>query len=238
MKILAVDSSSITASAALTDDKKVVSEFFVNAGLTHSQTLAPMIDYAVKTSGYSLQDIDLFAVTNGPGSFTGLRIGVSTVKAMSLALGKPCVGVSSLFALAMNFRTEGAVVCACMDARRGQLYNALFKMQNGYPVKLTGDRAITVTELVDELSRFEGDVIEIVGDGGLICYNEASKVLPQDVRFLPEKNRYIKASELAAPALEKFMAGEYTDACGLSLNYIRVSQAERLRKEKEQKIKS
>ncbi len=229
MKILAVDSSSITASVALVENEKIISEFFINAGLTHSETLAPMIDSVLKNSKINPQEIDLFAVTNGPGSFTGLRIGVSTIKAMAIALGKPCIGVSSLYALAQGSWNSQSVICACMDARRDQLYNAIFRIQDEKIIRLIEDRAIFVENLIADLRNLN-EKIEFVGDGAAICYNNITRNFPGILVL--EKSRYIKASNVAFAAKEMYDRGGASDPCALSLNYIRIPQAERLLKEK------
>lgn len=233
MKILAVDSSSITASVALVEDEKIISEFFMNSGLTHSETLAPMIEAVLKNSKIKPQEIDLFAVSNGPGSFTGLRIGVATIKAMALATNKPCIGISSLYALALNAGYSNSIVCACMDARRSQLYNALFKIDGDKIIRLTEDRAISVENLITELRNFD-EKTEFVGDGAVVCYNSTEKNLLH--ALAPEKNRYIKASSIAFAAKEMYSNGGVFDSCDLLLNYIRVPQAERLLKENKLKV--
>ena len=233
MKILAVDSSSVTASVALVEDKKIISEFFMNAGLTHSETLAPMVESVLTNAKTKLSEVDLLAVSNGPGSFTGLRIGASIVKAMALAAGKPCVGVSSLYALAQSSWNSESVICACMDARRDQLYNALFKVQGEKIIRLTEDRAISVENLIAELQNL-GEKIEFVGDGAVICYNSTGK--NSLCTLTPEKNRYIKASGVAFAAKEIYNNDAVSDLCDLSLNYIRIPQAERLLKENKLKI--
>ena len=233
MKILAVDSSSVTASVALVEDEKIISEFFMNAGLTHSETLAPMIDAVLKNSKTNPPEIDLFAVTTGPGSFTGLRIGVATIKAMALATNRPCIGISSLYALAMNSEFSNSIVCACMDARRSQLYNALFRIDGEKIIRLTEDRAISVENLITELRNFD-EKIEFVGDGALICYNSIGK--NSLCTLMPEKSRYIRASSVAFVAKEFYSSGVSYGPCDLSLNYIRVPQAERLLAENKLKI--
>ncbi len=233
MKILAVDSSSVTASVALIEGKKIISEFFMNAGLTHSETLAPMIESVLINSKTKPEEVDLFAVSNGPGSFTGLRIGMATVKAMSLATNKECVGISSLYALAWNFSNFNSVICACMDARRGTLYNALFKIQHGKITRLTKDRAISTEDLTTELQNLN-EKIEFVGDGAAICYNSIADKL--NCTLIPEENRYIKASNIAFAASKIYSSGAISNACDLSLNYIRIPQAERLLRENKLKI--
>ena len=233
MKILAVDSSSITASVALTEDKNVISHFFVNAGLTHSQTLAPMIDNLLKCSGVSVKDIDFYAVSNGPGSFTGLRIAVSIVKAMALVNNKPCLGISSLYSLALNSKKRNSIVCPCIDARRDQVYNALFEAHDYRIKRLTNDRIISVSELADELKK-TNNFIEIVGDGAIKCYNNIiSGGYNLECRLLPQSERYINAINIAKIAYDEYSSGmKAVDANELDINYISIPQAQRVLEKK------
>ena len=131
MKILSVDSSAKTASVAVTDGTTLLSECFVNAGLTHSRTLMPMVDNALSQADLKIENIDAICVNAGPGSFTGIRIGVAAVKGLALATDKPCSGVSTLESIAYNFIDEDAIICAAMDARCNQVYAALFNVENG-----------------------------------------------------------------------------------------------------------
>ncbi len=221
MRILAVDSASKTASAAVLEDNNIITEFFMNAGLTHSQTLAPMIDSALKNSKISLKEIDIFAVTCGPGSFTGLRIGMSTVKGMALVLDKPCVPVSSLRAMAYNFLGESCIVCACMDARREQLYNAIFEINDNKVIRLTEDRTIAASELVEELKNCK-DEIKLVGDRAVLCYNNfLDSADYENVSVVPERSRYIKASGLGLAALDEYQKGNIVSAEELTPVYER-----------------
>ncbi len=232
MKILAVDSSSITVSVAITEDESIVSEFFMNAGLTHSQTLAPMIDAVLKNSNTQPKDIDLYAVTNGPGSFTGLRIGAATIKAMAFANNKPCVGISPLEALAYNSDAGNVLICACMDARCDQVYTALFESKNGVISRITEDSADLISNLTEKLKKTNKNV-EFVGDGAVSCYNRII-VSGQREKYsvLPEHNRFIKAGNVARLALKKYRNGEVCTAQDLTLNYLRVPQAERQLRER------
>lgn len=228
MKILAVDSSSVTASVAILEDNKIISEFFINAGLTHSQTLAPMIESALINSATEISDIDLFSATIGPGSFTGLRIGLATIKGMALALNKPCVGVSSLLAAAYNLKDYNGIICACMDARREQVYNAIFKANNRKIERITEDRAISIQELEDELSKYS-DNIKLVGDGAEMCYNtmlDNEKV--RNIELASENQRYIRGSMVGIASFDAYNKGKISNAVDISLNYLRLSQAERM----------
>ncbi len=228
MKLLAVDSSSLTASVAVIEDEKIIAEFFINAGLTHSQTLAPMIDGVIKNLSLKLDELDFFAVTNGPGSFTGLRIGMATIKGMALALGKPCVGVSSLLAAAYGLKDFYGIVSACMDARRGEVYNAVFKSSGAAISRLTEDRSISIDQLAEEFKNYNCK-IKLVGDGAEMCYN----ILARDyklsqIELTSEGQRYVRASQVGFAALKDYISGKLVTAANIKPNYLRVSQAERL----------
>ena len=227
MKILAVDSSSVTASVAVVDGGKVISEFFMNAGLTHSETLAPMIDAALRNSHTEPEDIDLYAVTTGPGSFTGLRIGAAIVKGMAFACAKQCVGISSLEALAYNTYMDNGIVCACMDARCNQVYTALFEVKDGKILRITEDKADMISDLSEQLNRIDKN-IEFIGDGAEICYNSTVGSENADKYFLaPQYNRYVQGHNISRVAVKKYETGEVCSADQLSLNYLRIPQAQR-----------
>ena len=179
--LLSVDSSAVTASAALTDKAKVINSEFVNAGLTHSETLLPMIKRVMGTHSFS--ELDAIAITAGPGSFTGVRIGVATAKGIAFNDNIPCISVSTLEAIAYNFADTDCIVCAVMDARRMQFYNALFEIKNGVVTRLCDDRAISLDDLRNELETL-GRVI-IAGDGAKLCYDN----LQLDNAALAEEDR-------------------------------------------------
>ena len=168
MKILALESSAVSASVALTEDEKLVAQSFQNCGLTHSRTLLPMVENLLANCGVSLADVDAIAVAHGPGSFTGVRIGVATVKGLALGADKPCLGVSTLEAMAWGARALGGNLCCVMDARAGQVYNALFTVEDGRVRRLCDDRAIKLTELAEEIGEAP---YFLVGDGADLCYN-------------------------------------------------------------------
>ena len=227
MKILALETSAIAASVAVCEDEALIAQSFQRTGLTHSATLMPMLEAMLKNSGMTLNEIDLIAVAAGPGSFTGLRIGVSAAKGLAWPLDKPSVGVSTLEAMAWQMVGMKGVVCAAMDARRQQVYNALFDLQDGKPVRLTPDRAISLEELSSELAMIENNQI-LVGDGALLCYNAfQSKGYP--VQIAPAHLQFQSAWGVARCALEQARTGQLTDAAGLIPNYHRLSQAERER---------
>ena len=164
--LLSMDSSAVTASVALTDGDEIIKSEFVNSGLTHSETLLPMI--ARVMDGHKYSELDGIAITAGPGSFTGVRIGVATVKGLAFNDDIPCYSVSTLEAIAYNFLDENAVVCAVMDARRMQFYNALFRVQNGKVERLCDDRAISIEDLRSDLKQY--DKVIIAGDGANLCF--------------------------------------------------------------------
>ncbi len=229
MLILSVDSSASPASVCLYDDK-VLAEYYINVGLTHSQTLTAMIESVLKVTDTKVEDIDLYAVNNGPGSFTGIRIGVSAVKGMAYAQCKPCVAVSSLHSMALNLISENAVICACMDARRHQVYNALFRIANGQVERLTDDRAIGIEALSDELAQMSESII-LVGDGAQLVYNSIEE--NNMIRLAPENLRFQRASSTAMIAAEKAKNRDMVSASSLMPSYLRLSQAERERIEKQ-----
>lgn len=226
MLILAFESSAKAASAALVRDGKLISQYSQCSGLTHSRTLLPMAEDMLKNTELTLKDVDCLAVAHGPGSFTGIRIGVSTVKGLAWALDKPCVGVSTLEALAWNGVCAGGYVCPVMDARRYQVYNALFAIKDGVPVRLTEDRPIALTELMEEVRALDAPVL-LLGDGTEL----AAKAFAENgvpYAAASENIRWQSAWGVAMAAQDKPL----TDADGLLPVYLRLSQAERERLER------
>ena len=209
MLILAFESSAKAASVALCRDGHLLSQYSQCSGLTHSRTLLPMAEDMLKNAELALQDVDLIAVAHGPGSFTGIRIGVSTVKGLAWAGDKPCVGVSTLEAMAWHGLAAGGVVCPVMDARRSQVYNALFKVENGKPVRLCEDRPIALSQLAEKYLR----------EQGLAC------------TVAPENLRWQSAWGVAMAAMDKTPG----NADALLPVYLRLSQAERERQERMKK---
>lgn len=233
MKILSLDSSATSASVCLydTESDKIIGEFFINTKLTHSQTLVPMIDAMLSCTKSTLDDVDCFAANVGPGSFTGIRIGVSVVKGMAMPLDKPCVDVSTLECMAYNLiDREDVVVCACMDARRNQVYNALFSIEDGTVKRLCDDRAIAIDDLYTQLRDISKPIV-LVGDGANLCYSY--KPQDFDLELACERNRYQRASSLALCAIEKIKNNDVKNAQSLMPAYLRPSQAERERINKE-----
>lgn len=214
--LLSVDSSAVTASVALTDGEKVIKSEFINAGLTHSETLLPMIKRVMDC--HSFDELDAIAVTAGPGSFTGVRIGVATVKGIAFNRDIPCISVSVLEAIAHNFCDEDCIVCAVMDARRMQFYNALFEVKNGVVNRLCEDRAIAIDDLRNELSDY--DRVIATGDGAELFYNNIGL---DNVILADEEKRWQNGVGVSKAALNK----EKISAAALMPVYLRLSQAER-----------
>ena len=204
MKILALESSAVSASVALTEDEKLVAQSFQNCGLTHSRTLLPMVENLLANCGVSLADVDAIAVAHGPGSFTGVRIGVATVKGLALGADKPCLGVSTLEAMAWGARALGGNLCCVMDARAGQVYNALFTVEDGRVRRLCDDRAIKLTELAEEIGEAP---YFLVGDGADLCYNTIKENCT-GLRLAPAELRFATGFGVAAAALPLFREGK------------------------------
>lgn len=232
MKILALESSATACSAALCEDEMLIAQTFQNNGLTHSVTLLPMTAALLEGCGVTLEQVELVAVAAGPGSFTGLRIGVAAAKGLAWPGNLPCAACSTLESMAWGLAHTGLEICCAMDARRGQVYNARFRGLGDSLERLTPDRAITLAELGEELKK-SGNTQILVGDGAVLCYT-ALKELGLDVRLAPPHLRQQSAWGVARCALELARTGGLTDAAGLAPNYHRLSQAERERLEKEQ----
>lgn len=233
MKILALESSAVACSVCLTEDEELIAEAYENSGLTHSVTLLPMAEEMLKNCGVKLEDVDVVAVAAGPGSFTGLRIGVSAAKGLAWTLDKPCAKVSTLEAMAWNLVGFEGNLCPVMDARRSQVYNALFSSDGQTVTRLTPDRAISLEELTEEVKKMDKPQV-LVGDGACLCYNYwKEQGLPS--RLAPPNLRLQKAWGVARGALELVGAGKLITAAQLVPDYHRLSQAERERMERQQK---
>ena len=227
MMILALESSATACSAALSRDGELVAQTWQNSGLTHSRTLLPMVDSMLKNCEMTLEQVDVVAVAAGPGSFTGLRIGVSAAKGLAWPADKPCAGVSTLEAMAWNLAHMGMDLCPVMDARRHQVYNARFLGTGEGLERLTPDRAISLANLAEELKSVQKPQI-LIGDGANLCYTTL-KELGLDVRLAPPHLHFQSAWGVARAALEQSRAGTLTDARELVPVYHRLSQAERER---------
>ena len=228
MKILALDSSAVVGTVALCEDQKLIAHYTLNTGNTHSQTLLPMVESVLKLAEWEIGDIDLFAVSHGPGSFTGVRIGISTVKGLAFGKNIPCAGVSTLEALAYNLRGVNGLICPVMNARRSQVYNALFSCKDGVLTRLCPDRAISIAELDEELAGMEGPIY-LCGDGYDITVDGFAKTTVVPV---PPEQRYQSAYSVALCGFDAYNSGNYTDDVTLAPVYLRPSQAERERNER------
>lgn len=227
MKILALETSAKSVSAAVTEDGAVLACAYQNTGLTHSRTLMPLVDAMLQNSGIALKDLGLIAVAAGPGSFTGLRIGVSAAKGLAWTLNLPCCAVSTLEAMAQNLRHTNATVVCAMDARRQQIYNAVFSARSDTPERLTPDRAIALSQLASELKNDGSDKI-IVGDGAKLCYTYLSEA-GVTCRMAPPELVMQNAVGVALTARQMAARGETVSSRDLNPNYLRLSQAERER---------
>ena len=233
MLILAFETSAKAGSAALFDQGALLAESYVNSGLTHSQTLMTMAQDLLKSCGKTPQDVEAVAVAAGPGSFTGVRIGVAAAKGFAWGGEIPCYGVSTLESMALALGVYDGYVLPVMDARRSQVYTALFSVEAGNLQRLTEDRAISLAELGEEIKNLQKPVF-LVGDGSVLCYNTLSNAVSNLV-LPPEHRMHQRAVGVALAAQEKIAAGESGDGLSLTPNYLRLSQAERERLAKAEK---
>ena len=231
MKILALETSAVTASVAVTEDETLLAQSFQNSGLTHSATLMPMAADLLKNTGLKLEEIDVIAVAAGPGSFTGVRIGVAAAKGLAWPGDKPCAPCSTLKSMAWQCAHMSGEICAVMDARRKQVYNARFEAKDGVITRITEDRAIAVEDLVAEV-KTSGVPQILVGDGAGLCA-EAFAAAGVDYVIMPPHLRYQTAWGVAREALELAREDKLVPAGQMTPEYHRLSQAERERLERE-----
>ena len=228
LRILAIDTSGPVASCAVMDGEKIVHSVFMNHGLTHSETIMPAVDAAMEASGFGCGDIDVFAAVAGPGSYTGVRIGVCAAKGFAHAAGKKCVPIHALEALAMNFPFFDGTVCPILDARRGQVYCAAFDMSRGMPQRALEDAAQPLQEY---LARLPGDRrLVFVGDGVPVHAEAVKQALGERALIAPENLRDLRAD--AACLLAAARPDTWAPAAQLRPIYLRAPQAERERKKK------
>ena len=233
MLILAFETSAKAASVALTENGKLLGESYQNRGLTHSQTLMVMAEDMLKQCEKTAADVEAVAVAAGPGSFTGVRIGVAAAKGFAWGKEIPCYGVSTLEAMAESLGAFDGYVCPCMDARRSQVYNALFLAEKGKLSRVTDDRAIALTDLKTDLEHLDSPIY-LVGDGAVLCHNTLKEEVPNLV--LPAEHRlHQRAVGVAVLAQKMADAGIAPSGGELNPNYLRLSQAEREKLEKENK---
>ncbi len=221
MITLGIDTTAVSASAALVKDGKILSEFYTNVGLQHSRTLMPMIQSLLSCCDMSVNQIDRFGITAGPGSFTGVRIGVAAIKGMALSADVPCIPLSTLEVIAHNLPQTNAIICPVMDARCNQVYNALFFWQDGILTRMCNDRAIEINALENELIAYNKPIIW-VGDGANLCYTTCCRL--QNHQLAPEHLRFQHAGPAALLA-EK--SDDVVSADHLAVSYLRPPQAVR-----------
>ena len=231
MLLLAFETSAKAASVALFDADRLLGEQYQNTGLTHSQTLMVMADELLRQCGKCPQEVGAVAVANGPGSFTGVRIGAAAAKGFAWGAEIPLYGVSTLEAMALGLGAWDGVICPVMDARRSQVYNALFYVNQGKVTRACEDRAIALSELAEELKILSKPIF-LVGDGSNLCYNTLLESVPTLV-LPPEHRLHQRAVGVGLAALRMIEAGKTGDGAALTPNYLRLSQAERERLERQ-----
>lgn len=229
MKILSLDTSATVATVAIAEDSRILAEYTVDNKNTHSESLLPMIEAVLSSLSLKISDIDLFALSSGPGSFTGVRIGAATVKGLAFGKDTPCIEVSTLEALAYNLVIRQGLICPVMNARRSQVYTALFRSDGERLTRLMPDSALAISELDEILAKYE-EPISLVGDG----YDITEEALKSTSLFpTPSARRNQSAASVAAIAFDSFKNGRAVTSEALSVNYLRPSQAERERAERE-----
>ena len=235
MRILAFETSAKAASVALFENGKLLGESYQNTGLTHSQTLMVMAQDLLKTCGITPDRVEAVAVAAGPGSFTGIRIGVAAAKGFAWGRQLPCYGVSTLEAMALSLGVYDGYVLPVMDARRSQVYNAIFRAEGGKLTRLTEDRAIALADLKEELKILQKPIF-LVGDGSNLCYNTLLEEVPGLV-MPPEHRMHQRACGVCLAAADMIEAGLPGNGAELTPNYLRLSQAERERAARENREK-
>ncbi len=220
MKILGIDTSAVCACVAVTENGKILSESSVNTGLTHSRTLLPMIDSTLKNAEINLSEIDFFACSVGPGSFTGVRIGVAAVKGLCDGLGKKVMPVSTLEALAYNLADRDCIAVSVMDARCQQVYCAVFKIEDGSVTRLMEDSALKIDDLGEKLKSYEGEII-FVGDGAGICHKALG------YKKAGAGSVYQRGSSVAFVAERNYSEESLLSGGEIMPSYLRLPQAER-----------
>ena len=230
MKILGIDSSAKSASVAVTENGKILSSFYINTGLTHSQTLMPMLESALKCASLTLDDIDLIAVNKGPGSFTGIRIGVAAAKGLADTNSIKTIGTSTLESMAYNLISTNCIVASVMDARCSQVYTALFRASDNKIERLTEDDALSISDLKEILLRFDEQIV-LVGDGADLCYKSFSDDI-KGIKIASEAEKYQNAVGVCFAAESKDPETFIINSNELVPEYLRLPQAERELKNK------
>ncbi|MBO4467830.1 MAG: tRNA (adenosine(37)-N6)-threonylcarbamoyltransferase complex dimerization subunit type 1 TsaB [Clostridia bacterium] len=234
MNILSIECTAAPASVCIYDGEKILASGYINVKLTHSQTLLPMIESILRSSCLTLDDIDGISVATGPGSFTGVRIGISVVKGLAVKNDVPCVGVSTLEAMANQFSDCDAIICPVMDARCDQYYNSLFRISSGKVTRLCDDRAILSDDLIADISKLNEQII-LCGDGADKFYPAVSHI--QNICLADKARRFQSAVGVAFLSFNDFQCGNTVKRQELLPTYLRLPQAEReLRKKQEKDV--
>lgn len=234
MRILGIESSSLVASVAIVEDGVTMAEYSANFKKTHSQTLLPMIDSMVSLLGIELSTIDAIAISGGPGSFTGLRIGSATAKGLGLALNKPLIHIPTLDGTAYNLFGASGLICPIMDARRNQVYTGIYRFEKDFQVVMEQD-AMDMGELIDKLNEM-GERVIFLGDGVPVHEKLIAERMTVPYDFAPAHTNRQRAAAIAALGAQYFAEGKIQNAAEHGPDYLRKSQAEREREEKEAKL--
>ena len=244
MKILSIDGSGNTASVAVAEEDKILAEYTVNHKKTHSQTLLPMVKTVLDMLGLSVDDMDYIAVSNGPGSFTGLRICAATAKGLGLAAGKPMVGVKTLEALAYNYEGADCLVCPMMDARRSQVYTGIYAFEkssetensDGFRLAVIEEQqAVPVEEILEKVNA-QGKKVVFLGDGVPVYKDKIAEIVNVPYTLAPAGRDLQSAAALSRAAFAYIKDGKTVSATELVPDYLRMSQAEREKLERGEKI--
>ena len=230
MRILALDSSGLVATVAILEDEQTVAEYTVNYKKTHSQTLLPMLDEIVKMTEFDLNTIDAIAVAGGPGSFTGLRIGSATAKGLGLALGKPLIHVPTVDGMAYNMFGSTGLICPMMDARRNQVYTGIYRFENDFEI-VEEQMAISVNDLIAKLNAY-GEKVTFLGDGVPVYKSQLEAALEVPYCFAPAHMNRQSGAAVGALGMKYYAEGKVESAKEHQPDYLRLSQAERERAEK------
>lgn len=223
MNILAIDTSQKTVSVALLEDAAIRAESFINRGINHAEVLLPAIDQTCRTGGLRLGQIDLYALTLGPGSFTGLRVGASTVKGLALATGKPVVGVSTLDALAQNGASSDRLICPVLNAQKQQVYTAGYRAgAAGRLEKATDERVVNLEDLLGGLRE---DAL-FLGDGAVAYEEQIRAALREKAFFVAGHQHDVRAAAVGLLGYRKYLDGDVLDLCRFTPRYLRLSEAE------------
>ena len=231
MRILAIESSSLVASVAIVEDGVTLAEYTANFKMTHSQTLLPMIDSMVSLFGIDLASIDAIAVSGGPGSFTGLRIGSATAKGLGLALNKPLIHVPTVDGTAYNLYGAKGLICPIMDARRNQVYTGIYRFEQDFEVVMEQD-AMDMAELIEKLNSM-GERVIFLGDGVPVHENKIRELMTVPFDFAPAHMNRQRAASIATLGAVYYAEGKIQTAAEHGPDYLRKSQAEREREERE-----